>query len=532
MVTEAQSNAPQDYQTALRYLNAKNYGSAIPLFLKYTDESQYGNLALFSSLHLAQAQLGLQRYQDAINTASPLASRNWSNADEAKYLLSLGYFGNSQNLEALREISGIDDAGIIEKAHNASFENLKDESPNFLVSNLEEFSDNSGFMGALRYVLANAEVLSASERAAYYELRGKQEASKSKDLVLDIVVLLPFSGGAKNQIETEGFVYELYQGLRVGVDKLKASGIDVNFSTFDTKRDLNHLQKILSEPAIAKADIIVGPIYRDESEVVSAFAESQSIPFIHPLSNLQDRFENRDYSFLFRPSVEALSEGVLASLKSQSWGDTVAIGYGSSTRDRMLAGMLDEKLKAEGFRVVENREINGSNVRDFMQGLGIRPSLDSVSVDTNQLILLTDNPNISQPAFFMMESVTTTVPILVMDSWLGFNFTNFEILSTQNFHFISNNTLNFGSESMDEFRSEFYENFSEYPEVNTALGYELICWVGANMSSSKGFDLRNNLDRQAYQNGELSWGFDFQNSNSNRYVPVFKLEMGELKPLN
>ncbi|MDN3202741.1 amino acid ABC transporter substrate-binding protein [Algoriphagus sediminis] len=528
----AQSNAPEDYQSALRNLKSKNYGAAIPIFLKYTDESQFGNLALFSSLHLAEAQLGLMRYEDAISTVSPLANRNWVRTEEAKYILSLGYFGNGQNLEALREISKIQNSEILAKAENASFEKLKDESPNFLVANLEEFSSNQGYMGALQFVLANSEVLSASDRAAYYELRGKQGTNNAKDLVLDVVILLPFTGNGDNRIQNNGFVYELFQGLKMGMDRLRSNGMDVALSTFDTKRDLNHLQRVLSEPSVTAADIIIGPIYPDESDVVSAFAESQGIPFIHPLSNLQDRFEDRDFSFLFRPSLEALSDGILASLKAQNWGDSVAIGYGGGTRDRMLAGMLDQKLKNEGFRVVASQEVNSRNVRDFMQGLGIRPSLDSVAIDTNQLILLTDNPNISQPAFFLMESVTTTVPILVMDSWLGFNFANFEILSAPNFYFISNNTPNFGSEKMADFRRNFYEKFSDYPSLNTFLGYELIYWIGQNMSASKGFDLRRNLDQGSYQNGELSWGFNFQNSNSNTFVPVFKLEMGELKPLN
>lgn len=530
---KAQNSVPLDYQNGLNQLKAKNYVAAIPLLQKYLDATEYRELANYAALHLAEAHLGLEAYPKAIPVLQPLAAKTWDSQDDSRYLLALAYFGNAQNLEALRMIKQIDQEGLTKKAENATFENLKGATPSFLVSNLDEFKENGGYRGALRVVLANSNVLSATERAAYYELNAaNSNVSTTKDLVLDVVVLLPFTTSGSSQIVTEGFVYELYEGIEIGSENLKSQGVKLNLSTFDTKRDLNEVQKILSDPALSKADIILGPIYPDEVELVSAFAESKEIPFVHPLSNLADRFEDREFSYLFRPSVESLAEGIVSSLKRQNWGDSVAIGSGRSSRDIRLTEILTQRLPEEGFQIIKNETVNPRNVRDFLQDLGIRSSLDSVAIDANQVILLTDDPNISQPSFFLMESVTSAVPILVMDSWLGFNFTNFEMLRYQNFYFVGNNLVDFMGEEMQRFRARFYERYSIYPSVNASTGRELIHWVAVNLSDTKGFDLRKNLDQAVFQNGKLSWGFNFQNSNSNQYVPVFKLEMGELKPLN
>ncbi|MFC3880562.1 amino acid ABC transporter substrate-binding protein [Algoriphagus namhaensis] len=530
---QSQNSVPVDYQNALNQLQAKNYVAAIPVFQKYLDASSYGQLADYSAYHLAEAQLGLQAYSKAIPILQPFASKSWKNQNESKYLLSLAYFGNDQNLEALRLIKEIKDEEILKKAENASFENLKAATPSFLVSNLDEFKENGGYRGALRVVLSSSTVLSATERAAFFELNAQNANDPlARDLILDIAVMLPFTGNGSSEIATDGFVYELYEGIDLGVEALKAQGVKINVRTFDTKRDLNQVQQILNDPVLSRSDIILGPIYPDEVELVSAFAESKQIPMVHPLSNLADRFENRKFTYLFRPSVEYLAEGIVSSLKKQNWGDSVAIGSGGSSRDVRLAEILSQRLPEEGFKIVRNERVTPNNIRDFLQGIGIRSSLDSVAVDANQVILLTDNPNISQPAFFLMESVTSTVPILVMDSWLGFNFTNFEMLEFPNFYFIGNNSVNFMGEAMQNFRNGFYERYSIYPSVNASTGRELVYWVAANLSDSKGFDFRKNLDQAAFQNGRLSWGFNFQNSNSNQYVPVFKLEMGELKPLN
>ena len=222
---------------------------------------------------------------------------------------------------------------------------------------------------------------------------------------------------------------------------------------------------------------------------------------------------------------------MVETLQNQNWGRKVAIGYSGSSRDERLGMLLNEKLTAKGFSVIETQQVNPRNVIDFLQKQGVRAGMDSAELDVDQIILLTDDPTIAQPTFGLMESVTASVPFLVMDSWLGFNFANFEMLEYPNFHFISNNTPKFNADGMQQFKDNFFTKNLNYPSLNAVLGRELIYWLSANMSPSKGFDLRRNLDQSVFQVGKVTWGFNFQNSNNNKYVPVFKMEAGELKPL-
>ncbi|WP_192349298.1 amino acid ABC transporter substrate-binding protein [Algoriphagus sp. Y33] len=531
----AQIPTPDAYRKAQSELASKNYWEAIPLFKQFTDPKEYGNLANYAAFHLAEASLGANQPAQAVAALEPVVTANWAKSDQAKYLLAIAYFKNQQNIEALRLIKKIKDGSIMEMAFNATYENLEQVSASFMIANLSEFKDNRGYGEALKRVLEKQSVLSATERAAYYELQGKANERKNvvKDQVLDIVVILPFTNSSRTNlsgIAQNDFVFELYQGLKYGVEELKRKGTGVNMLTFDSKRDEAHLQALLADPAIASADIIIGPIYPDEADVVSNFAETARIPFVHPLSNLGDRFEELDYSYLFRPSVSSIANGIVDGLKKQNWGERVAIGYSGSARDEMLAKMLQDRLGREGFQLVEFEQINPRNTSEFLQGLGIRSGVENMSVD--QIVLLSDDPAIAQPAFSLMESITASIPTLVMDSWLGFNFANYEMLEFPNFYFIGNNTLNFYDEPMQQFRNRFFDKYQSLPSMNTVLGAEMINWVASNMSDTKGFDLRRNLDQKAFQVGELTWGFNFQGTHSNQYVPLFTLEAGELKPLD
>src|SRR5690606_10143226 len=124
-----------------------------------------------------------------------------------------------------------------------------------------------------------------------------------------------------------------------------------------------------------------GPIYPEETDMVSSFAETARIPFVHPLSNLGDRFEELGYSYLFRPAVSSLASGIVDGLKKQNWGKRVAIGYSNSSRDEMLAKMLQGQMAKAGFQLVKFEQINSRNTNEFLQGLGIRSGQSSPSVD-------------------------------------------------------------------------------------------------------------------------------------------------------
>jgi hypothetical protein len=420
----------------------------------------------------------------------------------------------------------------VSNGYRASFEYLQTTSSNFLITHLGEFKENQGFTAALANVLQQKSMMSAPERSILNQLIQSGAQPALKDKVLDVVVILPFTSSSDQAIsalESNNFLLELYQGISLEVARLKEEGVAIQLHTFDSKRDLNYLNALVKDPTVLAADIIVGPIYPEESELISAFAEVQKIPFIHPLSNLGDRFEKNQYSYLFRPSLNSLANGVVESLKFQAWGKKVAIGYSGSSRDEQLGLLLQSQLEKEGFTLVKVQKVDSKTASTFLQGLGVRRG-NSPTVD--QVILLSDDPALAQPVFSLMESISTQVPLLVMDSWLGFNFSNYEMLEYANFYFISNNTPKYHSEEMDTFRDVFYEKHLQFPSINALLGAELVHWIHSNAEFANDFDLRSSLDQKGYQPGRLSWGFNFQKVNNNRYSPVFKLESGELIPLH
>ena len=523
---------PAAYLKAKADLDAKAYGMAKDGFVAFLDETKYGVLSLYAAFHSAEAALQLKQAPQAIELLTTLKGKAWSKSEEVTYLLALAYFQNNQLVAGLQALKGLTSEPMVSKGYRASFEYLQSASSDFLITHLEEFKQNQGFTAAMAYVLQKKASMSASERSTLNQILQSGAQGILKDKVLDVVVILPFTTSGDQDIsliESTNFLLELYQGIELEVARLKEEEVAIQLHTFDSKRDLEYLNELVKDPTVIAADVIIGPVYPEESALVSAFAEAQKIPFIHPLSNLGDRYEESQFSYLFRPALSSLANGVVDALKKQGWGKSVAIGYSGNSRDEQLGLLLQNQLAKEGYSVVKVQKVDSKNATTFLQGLGVRRGSQPA---VNQVILLSDDPALAQPVFSLMESISAEVPLLVMDSWLGFNFSNFEMLEYANFYFISNNTPKYHSEAMDDFRKLYYSKHLQFPSTNSLLGAELVHWVHTNAEFAQDFDLRPSLDKNGKQTGRLTWGFNFQNVNNNSYSPVFKLESGELIPLN
>lgn len=525
----------QNYERGKTLLGYGNWQEAMEMLRPYMDSRQYGALSNYAHFHFARAAYGNSQYElskTALQTI--IDERNWPHNDEAKYLYALSLFNQKENELALNEIKKIRDENLRKEAERATFQFMKDSDLSWMVRNFKNYEENKGLSLAVRSQLEQKSIMSADERKVYDNVRevaGEQSASntRSDNQILEIAVILPFNyngGSGVSHLQGSNFVFEYYQGLKLAVEQAKKDGERITIRTFDTERKTEVVDKILRDPFIANADVIIGPIYPDETSLVSQFAEVRKIPQINPLSNLDDNVRGAEYSYLFRPSASAMTKGIMDYAGRKSINKKLAIAYSGTTKDEALAKLLEEDARKKGFQVVRSQKIDGKNARNFFTDLGIRKGGNS-SVD--MIVVFSDDPNVASPIFSVIESLNSRVPVLVPDSWLYFNFASFEMMEHQNVKFVGNNTINFEDESLEDFRDDFYNKYKIYPNVFGHLGHETFYWVHENLNRNKGFDFARNLNSKGFHPGNITFGFDFKNSRANQYVPIFRLEEGILE---
>lgn len=525
-----------NYKRAKTLIGYGNYSDAMELLRPYMEESKYGKLASYAQYHFGNAAFKNNQNELAESVIKPLADNvTWEKQDDAKYLLALVYFEETKNIEALREINLIENPSIFIQGERASLKYLRKSSVSFLVANLSKFQKNNGYVVALKEQLEKQSIMSTDEKIIYQQLNKlevikENENSPNKNpQILDISILLPFNYSGETDLQNlaqGNFVLELYQGIRFALDELVENGNRINVRTFDTRRNDIRLQNILNDSFLINSDIIIGPVYPEETEIVMQFSQRNNIPFINPLSNLDDKILGYDQAYLFRPAVSSLSNSLVKYINGNIEGKRLAIGFSGTSRDEQLANKIVEESNLQSYNVVAKSMISPKNINQFFDSIQL--GIDSLS-KVDAVIILSDDPNIAQASFGFMESKNLKTPVIVMDSWLYFNFASYEMLETQNFVFLGNNSIDFSNANLEIFRTDFNEEYGKFPSLNMHLGYELAYWIAKTINPTDGFDFRKNLNKNGFNQGKITYGFDFRDSNNNKYVPVLKLNDGKLE---
>lgn len=525
----------QNYERGKKLVSYGNWQEAMEMLRPYMDSKQYGELSYYAHFHFARAAFGNGQYELAKGALETIVDeRRWRHSDEARYLLVLSHFHQEENEEALNQIKNLRNEGLREEAVRATFDFLKNANLTWLISNLKKFEDNEGYALAVRSQLERKTVMSAEERKIFQDIRSDSDGSqamtrKNPNQTLDVAIVLPFnySGGAGvSRLQSGNFIFEYYKGLRLAIEEAQKDGQDINFRVFDTERKPEVIEKILRDPFFQVADIIIGPVYPEETNIITPFAEYNKIPQVNPLSNLEDNIEGADYSYLFRPSTSAMAKGIIEYANRRSTNKRLAIAYSGTSKDELLAKQLVAQAEQRGFQVIRNEKLDGKNTRAFFTDLGISRGRNA-SADI--IVILSDDPNVASPAFTVLESLNSHVPVIVPDSWLYFDFASFEMMHDQNVRFIGNNTINFEDEDVQKFRDNFYSTYQVFPGIYGHLGYETFHWVQQNLNPRVGFDFSRNLKSAGEQEGNITFGYNFSNGRANQKVPILRLENGILK---
>ena len=94
---------------------------------------------------------------------------------------------------------------------------------------------------------------------------------------------------------SENFI-EFYEGILLALDRLENSGISVNLKVFDTKKDTNEIKNKLARHDLSNEDIIIGPVYDDNFQIVSEYAGKHNINIVSP-------FPKKKKSLKYNPNI-------------------------------------------------------------------------------------------------------------------------------------------------------------------------------------------------------------------------------------
>ena len=190
-----------------------------------------------------------------------------------------------------------------------------------------------------------------AERAAKVK-KAVEEAAKANDVrnrEIRLGVMLPL-----HDINGDGRrMMEYYRGVLMACDSLKKQGVSIDVHAWNTAEDGN-IYKVLEDPAAAKCDLIIGPLYSKQMDALSDFVAKHDIRLVIPFSiNAPQLTTNRNIFQVYQSQNEVSEATISHYLERFKDCHTVVIDCNDSTSKKgVFTFALRRQMESRGMAFV------------------------------------------------------------------------------------------------------------------------------------------------------------------------------------
>ncbi len=586
LLTHARAQAPQQ-----KYLEAKysytsgQYEHAGSLFSTLTNDPTFGAYATF--------YLGLSRYQTgefkkALEVLGQLQLKfpDFKQIDEVNFWRSFIFFTSGDFTSGVHQANKLPNAEekralYTEFLRAASFANLRD------IHRL--FPEDVHLLEAMVYVGVRSQ-LTEEERTFLMEVvdtSGMQFLSSDdyqlikKDKYV-IAALLPFMfDGLENadRVVRNTLVMDLYQGMRLAADWLGEEGKPVDVVPYDTRKDKAQTANLLIGKGLKNADLIVGPLFPEPIEAVSAFAIENKINVINPVTSNSRVFESNELAYILKPSYQTMARKAAEYMTRDSKKSQVMVYFENVSPDREIAEEYTQAIQELGFTVTNFEPVDISSSRKLLakftnqqemvlritdeeanlmraDGRIIRsrprfnasgnailrvdgtPEVEyyelvfTFNTDSLDHIFAATRSNVIANNFVgAIETNPDSIRLLGLSDWLDFTMLDYKQLERLRVSMIHPDYVDRANPFLLEVEKRFVQKYKRKPSLFHLFGFETIWWAGHMMHThgkyfQNGFFDVNEIPSVFYGHEFLPGG------NDNQRVPIVLFRNKQLQEVN
>jgi ABC-type branched-subunit amino acid transport system substrate-binding protein len=529
----------RDYQLAVSHYKSANYQSAMSEFAPLTGARHSNVLVPYAHYYYAASANQLNRLNESRQSLEQLQNRfpSWPAMDEAHYLLADVYFKLKQYEAAMSEASEITDGKLKTDLEGMKRHYLSQVRDLGLLKSLNRAypSDRALAMTLIDVIQSSSNEKSDLELSDNLTNRfGVTPANvptKPSQVVpirqsdkgyFNVAVILPFNLDKLNiaeRVKANQYAYDLYEGMKMAKTKLQQEGVVVNLFAYDIGNDANELLETVNNSNFSQTDLMIGPVYPEPSKIAAGYAESSKTYVILPTTMNAEALINREYTLLYRPSLERQTTRTFELAKSITSGKKVAIYYSNTRRDSTLATAYRAKAMAAGMQIVDFRK-----TREKIDSTATISSINA----PNHVALFSGNDYDGAKVINMLNKRQVGAPLFA--SMTAFDLSRATSFGNHQVYLIDPDFVDNNKQSVKDFQAAYFSKRNTIPSVYTMQGYDIMLFSGRLLQKHK-TQLRSGLDAKKYEDDYLLSGFDYTNSNENKVVPIVKLEDLRLVPV-
>ncbi|MBN2664345.1 MAG: LysM peptidoglycan-binding domain-containing protein [Bacteroidales bacterium] len=266
--------------------------------------------------------------------------------------------------------------------------------------------------------------------------------------------------------------YDYLQGTLMAINDLKKEGINLKVYIYDTKADSTSIEGIFKKYELKKMDLIFGPIYSKNYDIVKKFADSNRINIISPLSRKQTIIKNNPFVYNITPSNAEVTK--FTAKYMAKYADTSMISIisdGSDEQNEIKDSLYNElKILTHNLDTVDYKEINFSKF--------VTPYKNNLSRYKHNYVFITSSNEVQVSAILNNLNALVTVneyKITVYTLPVIENFTKMQAdwLVNLDIHFTSTTINDLDNWNIKEFKVLYNDIFGRRPSRFSYIGYDV-----------------------------------------------------------
>ncbi len=306
------------------------------------------------------------------------------------------------------------------------------------------------------------------------------EMSKNAD---DIINLDNVSNPNDQMLSSRNFL-EFIEGSLLAIDSLKKEGIDLNVFIFDTQKSPTRVREIINSHEFQKMDLIIGPFYSYNVEIVSEFSRAKRIPMVSPFSSDPGPIEFNPFLFQLNPGFKTEFDQMADYLDGFRDKNIVFI-HGTDSIEGLKYNFLKQDLIT---RLSVQAAIDSLPFKEIVYDLAAKVNLsqdiiDNLSLEKENLVVIpeTDEAFVSTvitQLYFQLKNYD--ISVVGMPHWYAFQNTDFIYFHKLSLTYFTPYYYSYDSVNVNEFLKKYRDIYYAEPVTLSKkggsyafLGYDL-----------------------------------------------------------
>lgn len=159
-----------------------------------------------------------------------------------------------------------------------------------------------------------------------------------KQSTYKIAILLPFyldkTENGSDHIQT--LATEFYMGAKLAIDSLERLGLDAKVYVFDAKNDTLALKKILLKPEFSGMDLIFGPLFPENVDIVAKWCAENNARMVCPVACNASVIKENPRVYCAVPSDATLLSGLADYTLKNNSRDHIILIKSTSEKDKAM----------------------------------------------------------------------------------------------------------------------------------------------------------------------------------------------------